>query len=275
MKHFTLPAELLKFSVFNMVDLDAGSSSTGSRNAALTEDKELLMSIEELEKKFSISSELVENSLTSSPAVKLVNPHPHPPVPSSNKFIRPDVTWLRRTEYISSVKNNPNGTLTNPNLSVDEAKVILNEPIKFDEIKREVDETFSKAKDGKHPSKKNLELVQSFPINYSNVSDYVKCLILGDNLATENSILTTNYANVISLFNPDSQSTTFKSSGEFDIQKSESGKSFVVMLPTNHTTESAAIMAKINANFSLRKRRAATKGKEKLKKVKVIKVNRT
>ena len=53
MKKFSLPAELLKFSVLIILliwkNVSFSSSSTGSRVNS-TDDKELLMSIEELEK---------------------------------------------------------------------------------------------------------------------------------------------------------------------------------------------------------------------------------
>lgn len=291
MKYFSLPAELLKLAVYNFVDID-GPVSTRTKSSASIDnsaamDKELLMSIEELERKFSIgetdqpvsssAAHSASSTSTSTSTAAMTNP--------SAKFIRPDVTWLRRTEYISSVKNNPNGTAT-PNLSVDEAKEILNEAVKFEEIIEQVCGSFSAAKAAaKHPLKKNLELLQSFPINYSNsadtAADYVNFLILGDNSqATENSILQISPKQqettpTISLFNPSSENpSTFKSSGDFDIQKSESQKSFVLMLPTRPVETAAAVMAKINSNFSLRKRRAVARGGEKTKKAKVIKVQR-
>ena len=249
-----------------MVDLEGKTHKMNSKTTATlgNEDKELLMSIEELEKKFNIDSTAEKSLNVSNPNSNISNNYSNTsdstPVKTntcnpSSKFVRPDVTWLRRTEYISSVKNNPNGSNT-PNLSVDEAKAILNEPVKFEEIVREVNETFSSVKDGKHPNKNSLKLVQSFPIKYlSHSGDHVHCLFSGDNLANENSLLKLSTDDdIISLYNPDPiDPTIFKSSGEFDIQKaSESAsKSFVVMLPTGSANEfetaaTAALLAKIN-----------------------------
>lgn len=288
MKQFSLPAELLKFSVFNnFVDLEGMSSFSRSRVGSQinsTDDKELLMSIEELEKKFSINlpieSQQIQSVTQSTTSSSSSHMKPQPPS-SSQKFVRPDVTWLRRTEYISSVKNNPNGT-SNPHISVDEAKAMLNEPVKFEEIINEVCATFTSVKDSKHPVKKSLELVQSFPIDLNYLSDnnaLVHCLFLGDNLANDNSILKlSSETDAMSLFNPTDTQNTFKSAGEFDIQKSTAaestgGKSFVIMLPANNNTDNHAGLAKINSNFSLRKRRAA--GSKTVKKAKIIKVNRS
>lgn len=274
MRQFSLPAELLKFSVFNFVDLDSyGTVTKSSNDNSAVLDKELLMSIEEIEKKFNISSDTSVQTVQST-SIPTIPANTNP----SAKFIRPDVTWLRRTEYISSVKNNPNGTFS-PNLSVDEAKDILNEAVKFDEIVEKVNETFM-LENGSHPHKKNLELVQSFPINLTSPVDFVNFLILGDNnQANENSILqirekSSTTTPTISLFNPTNQENTYKSAGDFDIQKSESVKSFVLMLPTSKNTNNA-VMSKISSNFSLRKRRAVAKGNEKIKKAKNIKVHRT
>lgn len=291
-RHFHLPAELLKLPVFNLVDLEAFRTKS-SNSATSNVDKDFFLSIEDLERKFNIS-EVKESSHSST---STSNSAPSPFVnsttnylPSSSKFVRPDVTWLRRTEYISSVKNNPNSSAL---ASDDAAKVFLADPVDFAQIVAQVDASFDRVKDKKHPFKSNLELIQSFPLhhldldNYShenqhNLNNYSHCLFLGDNSANDRSILQLS-ADGVNLFNPSSSSSVgnhqeFVLHGDFDIQKIDTGKtkSFVIMLPVDSQNNNRAQLAKIGSSFSLRKRRATSKSKSSPRKLKkVIKVNRS
>ena len=285
MKYFNLPAELMKMDIYNMVDLDKTRTVTAGTILAI-EDKELLLSIDELERKFiapnSDNGDIRPSSKTRSQSQPLVssdhdgtsakqayktqNSNKEP----NKKFVRPDVTWLRRTEYISSVKNNPNSM--NVSISTDDAKALLADRVDFEQVCREVSSTFNQIKDNKHPFKSadQVKLIQSFPISLiSNLADgtedvlsYSHCLVLGDNSANGNSVLKLG-GNIVTLFNhsaDEMDTQIFKSHGEFDIQKSEKSKSFVLMLPTdNSIVNSRALLNKINSTFSLRKKRASHK----------------
>ena len=287
MKHFSLPTELLKMSVYNMVDIDGNSGNVTSVSGGTIEDKEILMPIEELERKFNVSSvtgvtgvKLSSSSSSSNITAQSVIPQTPAPVPAAapqSKFSRPDVTWLRRTEYISSVKNNPNNVVTSVD---DDAKAILSESTKFEDILREVEGTFEKVKNGDHPIKcESVELVQSYPILFDETGSFVHCLIFGDknSISPENSTTILNLRDdpIVTLFTaPSEHENLFKSAGEFDIQKNETaGKSFVVMLPAGDEKEKVAILTKIGSTFSLRKRRNS--GKILVKKnSKVMKITR-
>ena len=286
MKHFSLPTELLKMSVYNMVDIDGNGVSGNSVSSVTIEDKEILMPIEELERKFNVSSVTsatgvtgVKLSSSSSLTAPSVIPQTQPPVPvpaPQSKFSRPDVTWLRRTEYISSVKNNPNNVVTSVD---DDAKAILSESAKFEDILREVEGTFENVKKGEHPIKcENVELVQSYPILFDETGSFVHCLIFGDknSISPENSTAILNLRDdpIVTLFTaPSEHENLLKSAGEFDIQKNETaGKSFVVMLPAGDEKEKVAILSKIGSTFSLRKRRNS--GKTVKKNSKVMKITR-
>lgn len=274
--------ELMKFSVYNMVDIDnIGQVGSGDKNeiSLNQDDKEILLSIEELERKFNIvtKKEPIGNAsvntanITSSTTNSSIN------IKSSStpiqKFSRPDVTWLRRTEYISSVKNNPNNTINNSNNS-DEAKALLSEPIKFEEIVKEVEKTFDQT-DKTHPIKSSsVDLVESYPIILDENLNFIHCLFFGEknSVASEGSILKIDQP-IVTLFNPTTENTSkLKSVGEFDCQKTEStGKSFVLMLPAGNEKDSKGHLAKITSSFSLRKRRSTNSS---VKNTKIIKVTR-
>lgn len=265
-KQYTLPAELLKFSVYNLVDMEnicAGSST------AVAEDKEILMPIEELERKLNVTGVKSETPVST----------PSSTVPKTNntpKFSRPDVTWLRRTEYISSVRNNPNNSAISGNPDQD-AKALLGEAVKFKEIVEEVTGTFEKAKEARHPLKPQVELAQSYPIVLDDSASLIHGLIMGDSTATEGSILQIDVDSEagVTLFNRNTNDT-LKSSGSFDVQRTTepSSKSFIVMLPAGAGQD--AFLSKVASTFSLRKRRTATKqgGGAKNLKTKVMKITR-
>lgn len=278
MKYYSLPAELLKMNVYNMVDIGRMINKNGS--TIQLEDKELLLSVEELERKFnevesSSGSTKITNTSASTPSPATVN----------TKISRPDVTWLRRTEYISSVKTVSNSL---PNTIEDaDAKALLSASMTFEQICREVSESFDDINNPKHPSKPGqIELLQSFPIYFSQNQEqdsisYSHCLFFGDNVASsngnanENSLIFQNSDQMIAtLYNPttSSNSGTFKFYGEFDLQKSDNVKNnCVLMLPTGDDDSSARI-SKINSTFSLRKRRSSNSSSKLLKRksIKVI-----
>lgn len=303
MKYFHLPAELLKMQVFNMVDMGAGQQR-GDKNCLMGEgdDKELLISIEELEKKFKeieggsgavkgAGTGAVGSTIGNSSSSNLNNSKTSSSTPHYQKISRPDVTWLRRTEYISSVKSNPTttaaiNTSTTSADNDDDVKSLLSAPVNFEQIVRQVSESFDEVKGGKHPIKQDqVELLQSYPIHViGEDSSFVHCLFLGDNSANENSFLLNAHShphqNVSNLFNPAAGNSVYKFQGEFDVQKSETSKNFVLMLPTGSTdgsnSSSIAQISKINSTFSLRKRRSTNSAKEGslLKQHKIIKITR-
>lgn len=246
MKHFTLPGELLKFSVYNLVDMENICSVSC---AAAAEDKEILIPIEELERKLNVTSGRTESTSNTL---------------NNSKFSRPDVTWLRRTEYISSVRNNPNNSV-NANSSDQDTRAILGEAVKFKEIVEQVEGTFAKAKEARHPNKAQVDLVQSYPIVLEDSGALIHGLILGDKTATEGSILKIDEASeaVVNLFNPFNTAADLKSFGSFDIQRATepTNKSFIVMLPADleRAAGNTAFLTKVASTFSLRKRRMATK----------------
>lgn len=283
-KHFTLPAELLKYSVYNFVDLE-GLNERGVRVQAKgdLEDKDILTSIEELEREsghgFNSTSVITANNSNNSQSNSQSNSQPITQPSTQNsaksqpKFSRPDVTWLRRTEYISSVKNNPNNNVV-PTL--DDSKALLGNPVKFEEIVEEVEGSFEMVKNAVHPQKPKLTLLQSFPIFFDkeNTNVFAHCLFLGDSSVTDQSILKLDPLQpIVNLFNPTISPDTLKSHGQFDIQKSttEIAKSFVLMLPTEEMAKQEALLAKISSTFSLRKKRnQAGKANGKVKKAEGI-----
>lgn len=276
MKHFTLPADLLRMPLLsNTVDLDAFKRIKDTTTPL--EDKDLLLPIEELERKFKSFPSSGSNNNISSSAINTTSSTNTTTVTPTNatmpvkKFARPDVTWLRRTEYISSVKTTSSAAST---LSVDDAKALLADPVDFSQIVQAVNVTFDSAFEAPthHPLKPSVTLLQSFPLTFaSGMEDgYAHCLFLGDNACNENSILKVNSEHIVTLFNPVDESSIYKSYGDFDIQQSDSSarkassseKGLVLMLPMdmNADSSSKALLVKINSNFSLRKRRSA-KGK--------------
>ena len=276
MKNFTLPAELLKFSIYNTVDLEV-FNSTNFNSSVSSEDKEILVSIEELKLKSSSLSSSALSSVTSviqeplanhnfnenammKSTMKLNSKMTTSSSSSSSSFARPDVTWLRRTEYISSVRNTPtqgtnsNYSSSNSNysmaLSVDDAKNLLAKPVTFSQILKEVDETFihnindnhdnndnihnihdihDNHDNIHHPMKPSVTLLQSFPINFfdekglfNTPHGFAHCLFLGDNAGTENSILKVESEHVVTLLNNnENDDSIYKSCGDFDIQRSQ------------------------------------------------------
>lgn len=292
-RHFTLPADFLKYSVYNMVDLDKFSDIILRGAKGDAGDKEILMTIEELERgnfesERSERDDVIATSTTTNATANATSATTSTTTTTTTnsvkvsstpqKYSRPEVTWLRRTEYISSVKNNPNNSQTlTTSTTTDDAKAILSEPVKFEEIVKQVEATFGKGGVDyhNHPLKPKLELVQSYPIffddNDANSSSYAHCLFLGDSSVTDQSILRVNQSNpIVTLFNPTPSTDTLKSHGQFDIQKSESSKSFVLLLPVAEdldSSQSAARLAKIGSTFSLRKRRRSSSSRSsKLKK---------
>lgn len=284
MKYFTLPADLLRSSFLsNTVDLDAFK---GVSDSSLAEDKELLLPIDELERKFkstNTTATTFQNTNTTNTTFNTTNTTNtstatsnaiNSSSTSSNvpaKFARPDVTWLRRTEYISAVKTSTSAPSSAHSLSVNDAKALLEEPVAFSQIVQEVEETFeaTRASVPLHPFKPEVSLLQSFPLKFaSGLEDgYAHCLFLGDNSCNENSILKVESEHIVSLFNQTEQeSDSYKSQGHFDIQRSDSSttkkashaeKGLVLMLPMDMKTDSSARLVKINSNFSLRRRRSA------------------
>lgn len=263
-RHFSLPVDLLKFSVYNLVDLE-GRQGSGKEQVQL-EDKEILISIEEWERKLNVSTSTRGKIITSASTSANGGITASTNTPTANKkFSRPDVTWLRRTEYISSVKNNPNTSTSSPE---DDAKTLLADSVPFQEILNQVKATFEHVKNEKHPVKKDTKLIQSYPIVLDESGGHlVHCLFFGDqnSVTPEGSILkfpSSSSSLVATLFNP-----SLKSQGQFDVQHTEAGKSFALMLPAEGGRETGTL-AKIESTFSLRKRRNAPK------EAKIIKVTR-
>lgn len=260
--------DLLKFSVYNLVDLEGRRGN--EKEQVQPEDKEILVSIEELERKLNVNASVKSKFVTSTSAngnttnSTLLTTNTNA---TNKKFSRPDVTWLRRTEYISSVKNNPNfSTTSSPD---DDAKTLLADPVPFPEILNQVEATFEQVKNENHPVKKeDIQLVQSYPIVLDESGgNLVHCLFFGDqnSVTPEGSILkfpSSSSASIVTLFNP-----SLKSQGQFDVQRNEAGKSFALMLPAEGGKETGTL-AKIGSTFSLRKRRNAPK------EAKIIKVTR-
>jgi hypothetical protein len=278
-KHFSLPMELMKFSVYNMVDIENMGHFVGGDKREIIinqDDKEILFSIEELERKFNIVTKKDSNATSSSTGTIT---SPSNTLKSSStpikKFSRPDVTWLRRTEYISSVKNNPNNASSNSNDS-DEAKALLSETIKFEEIYKEVEKTFDQTV-SEHPIKSSsVELAQSYPIILDENSSFIHCLLFGEqnSVISEGSILKLDPL-IATLFDPTADNASkLKSVGEFDCQKTEStGKSFVLMLPSvGNQKDAKGHLAKITSTLSLRKKRNIRK--VLAKNAKIIKLTR-
>lgn len=258
-KHFHLPADLLKSSLFDWVDLERFKVGRGGNG--LPEDKELMTQVD---------GELPKESVNVSSA-GAVNA-----APVKKKFARPEVTWLRRTEYISSVKNA--NAATGPAVSVDEAKAALAQPVEWQEIVTAVEDSFEAVKEARHPLKPELTLQQSFPIGFDEARSLAHLLFLGEagSSITEHSLLLAKDSQeIVSLFSP-------KESGEyvsppdglqFEIQRAaqEAGKrSMVLLLPVGEEGGQAKLAA-IGASFALRKKRRA---KTSANKTRILKVTR-
>ena len=211
-----------------MVDIEnigRGGDKIGIGIANIQDDKEILLSIEELERKFNVvasdvsvgvgisagsKGNTVTTKVTTANTVTNVNTvNVKSSTNTLSKFSRPDVTWLRRTEYISSVKNNPNN-ITNTNFE-DEAKILLSETIKFEEIVKEVEGTFDQTNE-EHPIKSvSVELVKSYPIILDENSNFIHCLLFGEknSLISEGSLLKLD-SPIFTLFTNDENSMTLK-----------------------------------------------------------------
>lgn len=250
-KHFHLAADLLKSSLFDWVDLER--FKVGSGGNGLPEDKELMTQVDGELPKESINT---TSTSTSTPA------------PVKKKFARPEVTWLRRTEYISSVKTA--NASTGPAVSVDEAKAALAQPVEWREIVAAVEDSFEAVKEARHPLKPELTLQQSFPIAFDEPRSLAHLLFLGEagsSISEHSLLLAKDSQEIVSLFSPrESGDYVSPADGlQFEIQRAaqEAGKrSMVLLLPVGEEGGEAKL-ATIGASFALRKRRQAkTSGKK-------------
>jgi hypothetical protein len=251
----------LRSELFDWVDLDEKFKGAAARSG-LPEDKELLTTLVEGDQQ--VSRSLAEDSLT--PSVKTA--------PAAvKKAARPEVTWLRRTEYISSLRPAASAAAAGAaGATQDEAKAALSESVEFSQILLAVQKTFTDCAEApfEHPFKAAVTLEQSFLVSFDEAPGLAHCLFLGEagKRLQERSLLQARdlrdgSGTVATLLLPKAEDdlsayTSTDDHLEFDIQRTteESGKrSFVLMLPVDGKH---ALLSPINATFALRKRRRAT-----------------
>ena len=267
-KHFNLPpVDFLRSELFNWVDLE--EKFKGAARNGLAEDKELMTLVD--------AEQVIQPVLTSDS--KSSNKTAVKTAPATKKAARPEVTWLRRTEYISSLRP---AAVASSAASQDEAKAALAEPVDFSQILAEVKRTFVDCAEApaEHPFKAKVTLEQSFPACFDEAQGLAHCLFLGDagKRLQERSLLHARdlkdgSGTVATLLLPQSQDLSVYGSTEdhleFDIQRTteeSSGKrNFVLMLPVEGANEECALLSSINATFALRKRRksAVRQGRNK------------
>ncbi len=262
-KHFHLPPiDFLRTELFNWVDLDEKFKGIIAKNG-LPEDKELVTVID--------GDSMNESKPPTSSASK--------PASASKKAARPEVTWLRRTEYISSLRP---AAAASSAANQDEAKVALSEPVDFSQILAQVQQTFVDCAEAPemHPYKANVKLEQSFPVTFDESQSLSHCLFLGEagKRLQERSLLQARdlkdgSGTVATLLLPEAEDSNVYGSTEdhleFDIQRSTddggSGKrNFGLLLPVDgEAAGEQALLASINATFALRKRRKPRQGRHK------------
>lgn len=289
-RYFSLPADLLRFSMLNFVDLDAFKKSGGSSGCA--EDRDILVPIESVERKAKLAgtdgasqgvgaSGAVESQTLAAPSTASTASTAGPV--SKRSYARPEVTWLRRTEYISSLRPSGPSTATDPQR--DDSRALLSEPVRWDAIRAAIEDSFAHPPAPRHPTNPSATLQQSFSLLGEDRGFFpegpVHCLFLGD--LTGSGDPTTGLLrtlpdaeaapDTIAAFYIPSPSMGTKTDGliynlaaTFDMQGTErSARNLVIMLPTGEHDEDAAtaLLTPIASNFSLKKRRikgAVTRG---------------
>jgi hypothetical protein len=186
-----LPVDLLQMAMFNFVDLDRLNDCTGSRDAdASQKDKDLLVPIEELERRMPGTVADAIRPEKSSTGASAASSRPQ------RSYVRPEVTWLRRTEYISASKSGNRGASGHSSaapgthaaageISRDEMQQLLSEPADWPQLVQAVEETFSAVKQPPmHPTNRNARLVQAFELLPEGTEDalavFAHCFFTGD-----------------------------------------------------------------------------------------------
>lgn len=261
-RHFQLPPiDFLSSELFNWVDLEGTFKAAASKNG-LPEDKELMSQVD--------GDQAIATATSAAPASGAASTTAAAPV--SKKATRPEVTWLRRTEYISSLR--PAAVASAVAGRDEEVKASLAEPVEFAQILAQVQQTFADCAEAptKHPFKPTLTLEQSIPVSFDDSQPVSHCLFLGDAGKTlqERSLLQVRdlkdgSGTVATLLLPQKDDLSVYASTpdqlEFDIQRMASEESqaagkrnFVLMLPIEEGGANA-LLSSINATFALRKRR--------------------
>lgn len=236
-----------------MVDLErfsvkkSGSGNSNNNSSSLIDDKDILVSIEEIEtKKLKESSaaaavtktETNDMDIVIETSSSTVKPHKSAHVPIKS-FPRPDVTWLRRTEYISAVRNSPSSTTaditSDPSNTEDNTKVLLANPVAFSSIVTAVNETF-RAGNGNnivHPINPQLKLEQSFPLIFDSKAEYAHCLFLGEYQRQNKNSDNHQDISILQINENDDSTTNNNNNNDDDIKRNGANEKHVTLFTGN------------------------------------------
>lgn len=307
--HCHLPVDLLRLRALNFVDLDAlagTGTSAGTGTDIHAADKELLLPYEEMLRRSRATGANVSlpehaqahgQPAASTPvSISTTTPISTTPAPLRS-FPRPEVTWLRRTEYISAARQGRSHPASAPEAARDEMQQVLAAPADWPQLLDAVEASFAACAQApaRHPARPGVALAQSFcvlpdgarPVPLARGGPLTHGLFLGDpasgiELAASGTDADASAAILVqdtapaagpddpvgpsadapalACFLPDAAHATHHYAGDFELQRGPAVSASGrnwVLLLPVEASVPTAFLARIDSQCSLRKRRAA------------------